>query len=84
PTSENLGGFLERAAEAFIPKVTRLEKGRVVTSKLFDWFAEDFEQAAGSVRAYLQRYLDGDVADALEDEETELTFRSYDWTINAQ
>ena len=75
---------LEAAAREFIPEATRLEEGKVVTSRLFEWFAEDFEEAAGSVREYLARYTDGEVAEALGDEETKLGFREYDWSVNAQ
>lgn len=83
-TGENVDDVLESAAEEFIPQVTALEDGSVVTSALFDWFSEDFVDAAGSVRDYLKKYVDGDVAEALEDEETDIEFREYDWSVNSQ
>ena len=44
----------------------------------------DFEKAAGSVEAYLAKYTDGEVAEALKKSDTELRFRDYSWKINAQ
>jgi hypothetical protein len=83
-TEDNLESQLSAAAEEFVPAATELKDGNIVTSQLFNWFAEDFEQAAGSVREYLARYVDGDVAEALEDEDVEITFREYDWAVNKQ
>lgn len=84
-TSSNLESILASAAEEFIPRVTELEDGSVVTSKLFDWFGEDFEEAAGSVREYLAKYVDDeDLEEALEDDEVDIEFHSYDWSVNAQ
>lgn len=82
-TEANLDRQLEAAAEEFVPRVTELEDGKVVTSQLFNWFSEDFEQAEGSVRAYLSGYVDGKLEEALGDEEVEVTFREYDWTVNS-
>jgi len=84
-TSSNLESTLEAAAGAFIPRVTELDGESVVTSSLFDWFGEDFEKAAGSVREYLAKYVeDEELEEALADEEAEIDFHSYDWSVNAQ
>ncbi|MFB6350864.1 MAG: DUF547 domain-containing protein [Bradymonadaceae bacterium] len=83
-TESNLDASLSEAAGEFIPRVTELNDGKVVTSQLFNWFASDFEEAAGSVREYLAEYTDGDVKEALQKEEVEVTFREYDWSINKQ
>lgn len=95
-TGSNVESVMEAAAREFIPRATTLEKKggegkdrKVVTSKLFEWFAEDFEEAEGSVRTYLKKYVtkekeDGKeaVAEALGDEDVEITFREYDWALN--
>lgn len=83
-TEQNLDSVLEEAAEEFIPKVTERKEGKIVTSRLFKWFSKDFEEAEGSVRAYLAAYTDGDVEEALTHDEMELSFREYDWSVNAQ
>ena len=88
-TGKNLDSVLERAAEEFVPRATELEgegdDRRIVTSALFDWFEEDFEEAAGSVQKYLKQYFDDPkVRAALDDEDVEIEFRDYDWSLNAQ
>ena len=56
-------------------------------SKIFDWYAEDFEKQAGSVQQWLARY-----ADLLSDDEQvradvraaslRLHYLEYDWSLN--
>jgi len=46
-------------------------------SKIFDWFAEDFAGAAGSVPAYVARYRE--IPD-----DPKIEYLEYDWTMNAQ
>ena len=42
-------------------------KGRVILSKIFDWFEDDFAAEAGSVQRYLAEYVDDEqVRDALK------------------
>jgi len=90
--AQTLEETLEEATREFVAEATTLVEGdgesndgteRVVTSKLFDWFAEDFEKEAGSVRDYLKQYVDGSVRDAL-DNGAPIDFRDYDWAINDQ
>lgn len=83
-TEENLDSVLAAAAEEFIPAATSLDDGKVVTSKLFKWFAKDFEEAEGSVREYLASYTDGDVKEALGKEDVTIDFSEYDWKVNKQ
>ena len=84
-TASTVTSSLEAAAREFVPKVTELKDEKtVMASKLFEWFGEDFEKAAGSVKAYLAKYTDGEVAEALKKSDTELRFRDYSWKINAQ
>lgn len=83
-TGDDLEATLDSAAREFIPRVTELQDGTVVTSKLFEWFSGDFEEAAGSVREYLGTYTDGEVQDALKKKDVEIEMRGYDWTVNKQ
>lgn len=83
-TEDNIESQMSAATEEFVPAATEVKAGKVVTSQLFNWFAEDFEQAAGSVREYLATYVDGKVAEGLEAEDVEITFREYDWAVNKQ
>lgn len=82
--AETLGRQLERAARSFVVAATDRRDGRIVTSALFDWFGEDFESAAGSVGAYLRRYVGGELSRILADGGADVDFREYDWSVNAQ
>jgi hypothetical protein len=56
---------------------------RAHISEIFKWFEEDFVKAAGSVPAYLARYVaDPEVARALTAGEYKLSFIDYDWSLN--
>jgi hypothetical protein len=83
-TADNLEATLEAATREFVPQATELKEGTVRTSQLFNWFSEDFEEAAGSVREYLAEYTDGEVAEALGEKDVEIEFTEYDWAVNAQ
>ena len=83
-TESNLESTLAKATTEFVPAATKLEDGKVVTSQLFNWFAEDFEKAQGSVAKYLAKYESGDTKKALESDDVEITFSEYDWRINSQ
>ncbi|MHA7834859.1 MAG: DUF547 domain-containing protein [Algiphilus sp.] len=50
-------------------------------SRLFDWYDADFEEVAGSVRAYLLRYVDGALRQAVEATDA-IEFIEYDWSLN--
>jgi hypothetical protein len=84
-TAADVDKQLEASAKEFIPRVTKAGSGeKVVTSKLFEWFAKDFEREAGSVSKYLAKYLDGALAKKLAKGSVELTYRKYDWALNDQ
>jgi hypothetical protein len=77
-----LEGQLEAAMRAFIndPARNRVDQDGVRLSRIFDWFARDFE-AAGGVRAYVGRHL-SPAARAHLDAATEIGFLEYDWALN--
>lgn len=83
-TAANLESTLATATREFVPAATKLEDGKIVTSQLFNWFAEDFEKAEGSVAKYLAKYESGKARKALEGGDVEIEFSEYDWTINSQ
>lgn len=82
-TEANLEQLLQGAAAEFIPKATKVSGSKVVTSKLFEWFAADFAGASGSVREYLVQYLPQHAA-TIRDEKTALTYAHYSWKLNEQ
>jgi len=60
-----------------------LDSGVARVSKIFKWFAEDFEAAAGSVQRYIAPFVDDEeVAAALRDDRFKLRYLDYDWSLN--
>lgn len=57
------------------------ESRSIRLSRIFDWYREDFEREAGSVRAYAMRYVTGAALEALR-AGWELGYLDYDWRLN--
>ena len=55
----------------------------MMLSKLFDWFAGDFESKSGSVTDFIKPYLD-EKAMAFLDRMPKMSYISYDWALNAK
>jgi hypothetical protein len=78
---------LEAAARRFVndPRRNRFDAaGRVAhLSAIFDWYDEDFEAAAGSVPAWVARYVDDpEAASGLASGDWKVRFQDYDWSLN--
>jgi hypothetical protein len=52
-------------------------------SKIFDWFAGDFENKSGSVLAFIKPYLEPDALAFLE-RKPKVEYLRYNWALNAQ
>lgn len=60
---------------------TRLStNGSVELSSILSWFEEDFRKHFGSVRSFLMKYANTDLARIIE--AAPLKYRTYDWTLN--
>ena len=86
---ETLEQQLDEGARRFINDVSRnhfdLPRRTAYISKIFDWYKEDFEVAAGSVQRYLASYVeDAEVAEALGNDEFDVRFLKYDWNLNGR
>jgi hypothetical protein len=57
-------------------------KTRIVASKIFDWYKDDFK-ASGGPLAFIQKYGPPDAADAIAGGKAKLEFAEYDWSLNA-
>jgi len=72
---------LEDQARAFLrdPTKNRFDAatGTLYLSAIFDWFGDDFRSAAGSVPAFVGRYLD-----IKPDPSVSVVFLPYDWSLN--
>src|SRR5437763_1966360 len=53
-------------------------------SSIFKWFREDFEKAAGSLPAFVARYVDPATAAAVEEPSVRIEFVDYDWSLNGR
>lgn len=85
--ADRLDAQLEAATRAFIndPAKNRfdLAANTASISKIFDWFREDFERAAGSVQKYLANYVaDPEAAARLARDGFDLRYLDYDWSLN--
>lgn len=81
-----LEAVLESATREFVQASTRFEgsnASRVQVSTLFEWFREDFDKAAGTVPAFLARYLRAEQAERLRSGAMTLSYTPYDWSVNA-
>lgn len=77
--AEDLDATFDAAARAFLadPRKNRREGGTLYLSRIFEWYAADFERAAGSVEAWIGRY-----APALVEGAPQVAFLAYDWSLN--
>lgn len=86
-TADRLDEQLDAAARGFINDPTRNRfdpaANRAELSSIFKWFEEDFEQAAGSVQAYLAPLVaNKEVAKRLASGDLTVRYLSYDWNLN--
>ena len=82
---ERLDEQLDDAARAFLadPTKNRLDatRGTLVLSRIFKWFAEDFERSAPLLET-LAPWLPAPVAAAVAAGAVDVTYASYDWSLN--
>ncbi len=84
---EQLDRQLVQAAKAFIndPARNRFNRMRKVASlsMIFQWFEKDFVESAGSVLAYIARYVDDpELARELAQPGYGIEYLDYDWSLN--
>lgn len=82
-TADRLDQQLDRAARNFIndPRFNRLDGDTLRVSKIFDWFAEDFDK---DVIGYFLRYADDALKRALQAnrDRIRVDYLDYDWSLN--
>ncbi len=64
------------------PRGVRIENGKVIASKIYDWFIEDFGGNEAGVLAHVRQYAQGDLKVALA-RATNISDYEYDWSLNA-
>jgi len=83
---ERLDQQLDDAARTFVndPLRNHIETGHVAVSSIFQWFAQDFSDQAGTVPKFLLRFVAEEKKATLENLTGELLYLEYNWTLNAQ
>lgn len=84
-TAQKLDEQLDAQMKAFVVDTKRnrfdREKNRLVLSEIFDWFDDDFERDAGSVRAFVARFApEADREFILGTKK--IKHLDYDWSLN--
>ncbi len=81
-TAENLSELLERGAHDYInhSRGVRVENGRVIASRLFRWYADDFGSRE-ELFDHFRTYADPDLRSALEGHSRIYDYE-YDWSLN--
>ena len=81
---KTLDEVLTANAVAYVnsPRGVRIENGKVVASKIYDWFIEDFGDNEAGILAHLRQYAKSDLKTALE-KATDISDYEYDWALNA-
>ena len=86
-TGANVQAKLEEETRKYInsERGTRIDKAKnqLYLSKLFDWFAGDFEYASGTVLDFIKKYIDESKLAFLE-QSPKIKWLEYDWALNAQ
>ncbi len=60
------------------------DRGTVHLTRLYDWYAADFEQAAGSVLAFAARYSEPLKQAMAKGDPPAIRWLDYDWALNAR
>jgi hypothetical protein len=86
-TAENVQTKLEEETREYLNSERGLRidysENTIQLSKLFDWFAGDFESKSGSVTNFIKPYLN-EKARAVIDRMPKISYLPYDWALNAK
>ena len=86
-TAENVQNKLADETRKYLNSKRGLQidyvENTMMLSKLFDWFAGDFESKSGSVTNFIKPYLD-EKAMAFIDRMPKVSYIEYDWALNAK
>ncbi|HZN55975.1 MAG TPA: DUF547 domain-containing protein [Candidatus Polarisedimenticolaceae bacterium] len=69
------------ASPGAIDVVSHAGRTTLTVSRLFDWYADDFESAGGAL-AFLRTYAPAPIAEAIGERGAKLEFHEYDWSLN--
>ena len=80
-TAKSLNAQLDDNMKRFIhdPLRNKITPGKAEVSEIFKWFKGDFERDGGTVRGFINKYLEQPIGD-----KTDLNYIDYDWSLNEQ
>jgi hypothetical protein len=88
-TGESLDAQLDEQARAFLngPHGAKFAKDgdtlTITTTKIMDWFSDDFDKWAGGKAAFIRKYVSPDKQRMIDQaKEIEFEFDDYDWDLN--
>jgi hypothetical protein len=88
-TGERLDAQLDEQARAFLngPHGARFRQNgdtlTITTTKIMDWFADDFKEWAGGSAAFIRRYVSGEKQRSIDRaKRIEFEYDEYDWSLN--
>lgn len=83
-TGADIDARLDAAARDYInhPRGVAIERGKVVVSKIYGWYREDFGDSEADILAHIRQYADPDLLDKLQGADKISDYR-YDWSLNA-
>ena len=78
-TAENINAQLTKVTKAFVRNSTHnvLKSKKVTISRIFEWYAEDFNKGSETTISFLNKY--GGVT---IDKTAKIEYKEYDWTLN--
>jgi len=83
-TADNIQGRMKAAAITYVNNergVTVLDDGRIVVSKIYSWYLDDFGGSNAKIIAHLKTYANPELKAALEARDAIDSF-AYDWSLN--
>ena len=82
-TGAALESQLEKGARAYVnsPRGVTLKGNKIVASKIYRWFADDFGGSAEAVLAHIRRYATGSLAKRLKSVKGIASY-TYNWGLN--
>lgn len=82
-TGSNSEQLLEESAQTFInhPRGVRIENGKLILSKIYSWFSEDFGKNEPNIIRHLQIYASDELKAKLKTIK-EVDHYEYDWSLN--
>lgn len=82
-TAANAEQTLDEAARAFVnhPRGARKEDGKVVLSKIYNWFSEDFGKNDEAILGHIRKYAGPALSEGLKGS-SKIGSYQYDWGLN--